>query len=126
MAPRTIGLSDLDSAITTFRAAAVAKGDFQTPTARDHALQAVMQRALFEFDAAGLAGLTALGVIAQDSSPHVRSWAAAELLSRGDLTMVAVLQELVSHGGLLALTANTILKEHHGGRFRSPFGSPAS
>ena len=119
-------LPTLDAAISAFREAANAKGDFQPLAARDHALHAAMQRAVREFDAAGLQGLSALRVLAEDSSPHVRSWAAAELLSRGDTTMVAVLQELVSHGGLPALDADMTLKEYRAGRLGSPFGSPAS
>jgi len=119
-------LPTLEPSIRAFREAAIAKGDFVMPAARDHSLHATMKLAVRAFDAAGPPGLDAPRQLARDASPHVRGWAAAELLSRGDESMVSVFEELASHSGLMARQAETVLREYRAGRLASPFGAPAS
>lgn len=114
------------AAVRTFRSAAFYKegGDI-LPAHADHAVHAEMARAVATLDSYGSEGVEALNALAHDSSPHVRGWAAAELLSRGSADMVPILEALAGEGGLLGLSAAMVLKEYRAGRLRSPFGEHA-
>jgi hypothetical protein len=114
------------NAVTSFREAAIVKGSdgSQSPN-RDHTLHATMTHAVAAFRTAGTAGTEALRSLAQDSSPEVRGWAAAELLSQGDAQMVPILEELAFQPGVLGFNARMVLQEHHAGRLGSPFGVAA-
>lgn len=54
------------------------------PPSRDHRLVDAMREAVMEMLKAGEDGERAFRSLLQDSSAHVRSWVAAELLARGD------------------------------------------
>jgi hypothetical protein len=117
---------EIATAMSEFRAAAVAKGSAGRRSAQDdHAFHARMATAVEAFSAAGAAGANALRQLASDPSPLVRSWAASELLSQGELAMVPVLKELAEHEGLLGFNAQMVLQEYRAGRLGSPFGAPA-
>jgi hypothetical protein len=106
--------------IDAFRAATIEKGDFAQP-GRDQELQARMRTTFHALQAMGDSGEAAFRQLLGDVSPHVRSWVAAELLSRGDPETRRTLEKLAAQPGLLGLTASTTLKEHDEGRLRSPF-----
>ena len=117
---------DTNDPAAEFRKAAMAKGDgVGLPASRDHVLHAQMSRAVAALRLHEDQGLAALRTLASDPSPHVRQWAAAELLSRGDASVIPSLEELAGARGLLRLTAETLLREYRAGRLRSPFLSPA-
>jgi hypothetical protein len=119
-------ISPTTDPIALFREAAMAKGDgVGLPAARDHALHAEMSRAAAIMRAEQDQGLAALKKLAHDPSPHVRQWAAAELLSRGDTSVIPHLEELATERGLHRLTAEMVLKEYRAGPLTSPFPSPA-
>ena len=104
-----------------FRSAAIEKGDFAEPPERDHELHARMRDAIHELRRMGPAGEAAFRQLLSDISPHVRCWAAAELLLRGDPEARGTLEKLATSSGLLGLTASTTLKEYDADRLRSPF-----
>lgn len=117
---------EIATAMSEFRAAAVAKGSAGRRSAEgDHALHGRMVTAVAKFSAAGAAGTNALRQLASDPSPLVRSWAASELLSQGEPAMVPVLEELAEYMGLLGFNAQMVLREYRAGRLGSPFGAPA-
>ena len=97
--------------------AAIEKGDFAEPPERDQELHARMRSAVRELQELGATGHAALRQMLLDISPHVRCWAAAELLSRGDVE-----ERLAATPGLLGFTASKTIEEYDGGRLRSPFG----
>ena len=108
--------------LEVFRLAAIEKGDFAEPPERDQELHARMRSALRELQGLGASGHAALRQMLLDISPHVRCWAAAELLSRGDVEARQTLEKLAATPGLLGFTASKTLEEYDGGRLRSPFG----
>jgi hypothetical protein len=114
-------VSVIAEVIERFRSAAIEKGDFAEPPHRDHELHARMSAALRELEKNGAAGEPAFRRLLDDTSPHVRFWVAAELLSRGDPDARRTLEKLATDAGILGLAASTALKEFHAGRFRSPF-----
>ena len=111
----------IETALSQFRAAAIEKGDFATPAQRDHALHRQMKGAAEALDAAGDLGEAAFRTLLEDESAHVRSWAAAELLSRGDPAARSVLERIAREAGPIALAAKMTLGEHRAGHLRSPF-----
>jgi hypothetical protein len=110
----------VDEMVRVFRSAAIEKGDFSEP-GRDHQLHASMRTAVHELRSAGEEGEAAFRGLLSDASLHVRSWVAAELLSRGDAEARRVLEELTRAPGLLGFEASMTLKEHDAGRLESPF-----
>jgi hypothetical protein len=116
------------TAIERFRKAAMAKGDGSgLPAARDHTLHAEMKSALADMRANGSDDREELRALASDASVHVRLWAAAELLSRGDESVIPVLEEIAGRGQrLLSLSAETTLTAFRAGRLKSPFGVSAA
>ena len=118
-------MRDIDSAVTAFREAAVAKGDFQMPRL-DARLYRKMHQALRDLDAAGPAGLAAFTTLASDPSPQVRLWVATELLTRGHLEMKPVIEEIARLPGLIGFSAATTLAEFDRGRLQSPFSLSSS
>ena len=116
------GERDIVSAVIAFREAAIAKGsDGSQSSALDKALHAAMADAVECFRGAGTAGAHALRSLANDTSPEVRTWAAAELLSSGDSGMVPILEDLAARPDLLGFNARIVLQEFEAGRLRSPF-----
>ena len=107
-----------------FKRAAVAKGDAREPlpARADHALHAQMARAVWALDDLGAPGAAALEALATDESPLVRSWAAAELLSRGDSRMRPILEELALLPGMVGFDARIVLQQLAKGELKSPFG----
>jgi hypothetical protein len=125
MATSMTETSDTSDPVEDFRKAAMAKGDgVVPPTSRDHDLHAEMTQAVAVLRTRDDRGLAALRSLAGDQSPHVRQWAAAELLSRGDTSVIPMLEEFAAEGGLLRLSAAVLLKEFRAGRLRSPFPLP--
>jgi len=115
-------VSMIDEVLAEFRNAAIEKADFAKPARRDSDLHDRMKNALIRLREAGDSGDAAFRRLLEDESPHVRSWVAAELLSRGELTAVAVLERLSREPGSIGFDARTTLNEHEAGRLRSPFG----
>ena len=111
----------ITSAIHAFCEAAVEKGTFALPAKKDHQLHKIMSTAINELRTLGNSGLSALKDTMQHESPHVRIWAATEMLINGDETAKAVLISLAAEEGLLGLSAKAALNEHVKGRLRSPF-----
>ena len=111
----------VENALKDFCAAAEAKGDFASPPSRDHELHHRMKLALQHLRAAGASGDEAFRGLLQAGSPRVRTWAAAELLSRGDGMALGVLERLAEEAGLHALSARVAIQEYRAGRLRSPF-----
>jgi hypothetical protein len=119
-------LDEVAQLILRFRAAATEKGDLATPPERDQALHAEMKEAILQLREVGDAGEAALRSLLLDQSPRVRSWVAAEFLSRGDHDAIAVLEGLTQERGMIGFNARMTLKEYRAGRLRSPFGWPQS
>jgi hypothetical protein len=68
-------------------------------------------------------GLEAFKRLLTDESPHVRSWVAADLLARGDVAALPVLQELACLSGFVGFAARRTIQAFEGGGLQSPFGS---
>src|SRR5689334_12027704 len=103
--------------IIQFRRAAIAKGDGVSSSSEvDHVLHAQMAHAIQVLYSRNDHGAAALKQLARDVSPHVRQWAAAELLSRGDTSAVASLEELAASGGMVRHNAELVLKEYRAGK----------
>jgi hypothetical protein len=113
-------MAGADDLVKTFRTAAIAKGDFADPP-RDGELFARMRASVDALRELGDLGKAAFRALLCDSSPHVRCWAAADLLTRGDPDARRVLQELSALPGLLGFSASTTLREFDAGNLRSPF-----
>jgi len=107
--------------ISEFRAAAILKADFATPSPKDHALHKRMAVAFTCLASEGSPGLAAFKSMLFDESPHVRGWVAAQLLSQGDEDAVTVMEQLAAEPGIRGFKAVTTLKEFRVGRLRSPF-----
>ena len=114
--PTDMTLSDL---VDRFRGAAIAKGDFAS-RARDAKLHQQMSDAYRSLVAAGDQGQVALTELLSDPSPHVRSWAAAQLLFTGNASARPVLETLAAKPGLVGLSARVTLREYDVGRLGSP------
>lgn len=113
----------IERAMQQFCAAAVEKGDFARG-ARDRALHQAMAKAVAVLRSSGEAGLAALHSLMCHESPHVRSWACADLLAHGDESARPVLEALSSMPGVVGHAAAMVLREHEAGRLRPPFGHP--
>jgi len=113
-------MAGVDDLVQTFRKAAIAKGDF-AELPQDSECFARMRGSVSALRGMGDLGKAAFHALLSDSSPHVRCWVAAELLTRGDPDARRVLQELSRLPGLLGLSASTALKEFDAGNLRSPF-----
>lgn len=113
---------DTISAVRDFCEAALEKGDY-APAGRDKKLHRCMTAAVRTLHSLGEPGAVALHQLLQHESPHVRSWIAAELLSRGDVAAKAVLQELAARPGFIGTSACIVLEQYEAGRLRSPFGT---
>lgn len=74
----------IEDAIQQFREAAISKGTFAEPAARDHAFHKAMSVAWRQLHASGPVGQDAFKALLSDDSRHVRAWAAAQLLALGD------------------------------------------
>ena len=114
-------VSTIERALSDFRAAAIEKGEFATPAERDRALYRKMKAAVEALEAEGEAGEAAFRTLLDDESAHVRAWAAAELLSRGDDSARSVLERISREQGSIGLAAKLTLAEHRARRLRSPF-----
>ena len=112
----------MDAALKQFRDAAITKGDFATPASLDHKLHAQMAKAAKILLSGSSEGREAFSSLLQDDSPHVRGWAAAQLLSEGDLSALPVMERLSNEPGIGAFTAKVTLDEFRAGRLGSPFG----
>lgn len=112
----------IDASLKQFRDAAIAKGDFATPASLDHKLQASMVNAAALLLSSSSEGREAFSSLLQDDSPQVRGWAAAQLLSEGDLRALPVMERLSNDPGIGAFTAKVTLDEFRAGRLGSPFG----
>jgi hypothetical protein len=111
----------VDELIAAFRSAAIAKGDFAKPARLDHKFHEQMSSALQQLRRLGKPGEAAFRELLNDSSPHIRNWVAAELLSRGDQDARAVLEALSRDPGPVGFIASTTLREYEAGRLGSPF-----
>ena len=105
--------------VDRFRSAAIAKGDFAS-AARDGRLHQQMSDAYRSLVAAGDQGQVAFTELLSDPSPHVRSWAAAQLLFTGNALARPVLETLAAQAGLVGLSARVTLSEYDAGRLGSP------
>lgn len=112
----------IDAALKQFRDAAISKGDFATPASLDHKLHAQMSRAATILLSGSYEGREAFSSLLEDESPHVRQWAAAQLLSEGDIRALPVMECLSNEPGIRAFTAKVTLDEFKAGRLGSPFG----
>lgn len=112
----------IDAALKQFRDAAISKGDFATPASLDHKLHAQMSQAATILLSGSPEGREAFSALLQDDSPHVRGWAAAQLLSEGDLRALQVMEQLSNEPSIRAFTAKVTLDEFRAGRLSSPFG----
>ena len=114
-------LDTITTAIASFRNAAIAKGDFATPSAEDRRLHSVMSVA-WNLCRSSDEGLIALRHLLQDPNDYVRCWVASGLLSTGDTKAQGVLELIAARTDLLGFNARTVLQEFRSGRLRSPFG----
>jgi hypothetical protein len=114
-------LSPTDQAIESFRRAAISKGDMGTPATLDHQLVEAMLHALQALDQQGQEGQAGFRRLLEDPSPHVRMWAAAELLSRDDRSARLTLEQLTGVAGQVGFSARHTLAEYDAGRLKSPF-----
>ena len=112
----------IDAALKQFRDAAISKGDFATPASLDHKLHGQMSQAATILLSGSSEGREAFSSLLEDDSPHVRGWAAAQLLSEGDLRGLPVMESLSNESGIGAFTAKVTLDEFRAGRLDSPFG----
>lgn len=76
--------TDTSSLVAEFCTAAIQKGDFASPAKLDHELHTRMKKAAAQLHSLGELGMRALEAMLEHESPHVRSWIAAELLSKGN------------------------------------------
>ena len=113
-------MAGVDDLVQTFRIAAIAKGDFAEPS-HDREFFARMRASLHAIRELGEPGCAALRALLLDSSPHVRCWVAADLLTRGDPDARRVLQELSVLPGLVGFSASRTLNEFDAGRLLKPF-----
>ena len=116
-------MEEVDDAVARFRAAAIEKGDFAMPAARDHQLYDIVVAAGRELLTMGDDGASALHALIDDESPYVRTWAAVGFLAHGDAHAREVLEEISGHPGLSGFNAKIALQEYDGGRLGSPFDS---
>jgi hypothetical protein len=114
---------DQEEAITRFRAAAIAKGDFAQRAARDHQFYRQMVEAWRFLYEEAPKGREAFRALLADDSAHVRCWIAGQLLSEGDANAAPVLEAIVRAGGPLGFDAEMTLEQWRKGRLGSPFGS---
>jgi hypothetical protein len=114
-------VDEVEDVVERFRAAAVEKGDFATPAARDHRLHDAIVAAGRELLRMGDDGASALRALLDDESQHVRSWAAVGFLVHDDAHAREVLEEISGHPGLSGFNAKMTLREYDAGRLRSPF-----
>lgn len=110
-------------AVERFRRAAIEKGDFAEPAARDHALHEEMVQAWQALERIGREGREAFRSLLEDSSPHVRTCVAAQLLALGDEIGVPVLEAEVASGGLCGFESEMVLGEWRLGRLGPPLGT---
>ena len=113
-------MTTVEEAVRVFRDAAMKKGDFAIGK-EDARLYAQMAKAVGVLHGFGSAGTDALKLLAHDGSPHVRSWAATELLALGDTSVLRVIEDLANHGSPLGLSAQIVVEQHRLGELRSPF-----
>jgi hypothetical protein len=105
--------------VAQFRKAAIDKGDFAEPT-QDQALHAAMSEA-FQALQHSDEGRNAFEVLLADESLHVRTWVAAQLLFLGRTEKArAILEDVASGRGLVAMNARVTLSEYDAGRLGSP------
>ena len=71
-------------AISQFRDAAIAKGEFVEPAAQDHQLHDNMAKAWQTLEECGQNGESAKRSLLVDDSKYVRLWSATQLLATGD------------------------------------------
>jgi hypothetical protein len=107
------------SLVDRFRSAAIAKGDFAS-RAHDAEFHKQMSDAYRLLVAEGDHGQAAFTELLSDSSPHVRSWVAAQLLFTGNVLARPVLETLAAQAGLVGLSARVVLREYDMGRLGSP------
>lgn len=115
-------MTTVDDAISAFRQAAIEKGAFARPPARDHALHAAMAAAWRALNAQGEAGRQAFASLLNDESRFVRTWVAAVLLSRGDNRGVIVLEADAEAPDLQGFSSQMVLREWRADRLGCPFG----
>jgi hypothetical protein len=113
---------DISTAVSDFRRAALAKGDFATPPTVDHALYEEMARAWRLLDEAGPAGRAAFRALLLDDSLAVRAWVATQLLALGDKDCADVLRALADSNDPLSFASSVTLREWTAGRLKPPFG----
>jgi hypothetical protein len=116
----------VEDAVARLRAAAVEKGDFAMPAARDHQLSDAIVSAGRELLAMGDEGTKAFRALLDDESHYVRTWVAVGFLADGDSHARAVLEEISAYPGPSGFNAKMALQEYDGGRLRSPFDSQDS
>ncbi len=75
-----------------------------------------------ELGANGEDGRRAFRSLLSDDSPHVRCWVAAQLLARGDTTVLATLEEIANTGDEVGFDAGILLTEWQAGRLAPPLG----
>lgn len=113
----------IDEVIRQFREAAIAKGTFAEPAARDHALHEAMAAAWRRLHAYGPVGQGAFKALLSDDSRHVRAWVAAQLLALGDESGVPLLEADAAQDDLDGFSSQTVLSEWRAGRLGPPLGN---
>lgn len=113
----------IDELVIQFCEAAIEKGTFAKPTAKDHALHEAMSVVWRRLHEMGTEGQEAFRALLADDSRHVRSWVAAQLLALGDESGVSVLEADAALGGLDGFSSKMVLEEWKAGRLGPPLGN---
>jgi hypothetical protein len=109
--------------VQEFCTAAIEKGADGGVT--DHVLFDRLARAYRELSSSGPTGESAFAALLKHSSPHVRSWVAAQLAPSGNIEATRVLEALAQEPGVVGLDAAIALRELRAGRLKPPFGGSA-
>jgi hypothetical protein len=102
--------------------AAIIKGDYKTPAKLDHKLHRQMSIAYNNLLTRGTEGEKAFKHLLKHENKHVRSWVAAQLLSKGEQEALVVLKELSNENGMIGFAAKMVIEEYNRNRLKSPFG----
>ena len=113
-------LKTIDAALTQFTTSADAKARCSSPR-EDARLYRRMSEAVVFLFGQGVQGRTAFDELLSSPSPHVRCWAAAQLLYLGDSRANRILEDLRDAGGPASFDAEWTLREHSEGTLGSPF-----
>ncbi|MDX1478175.1 MAG: DUF2019 domain-containing protein [Saprospiraceae bacterium] len=100
---------------------AIEKGDFHPDSKQDRHLFKKMSEA-FHALMTQKDGHERFEQLLHHHSPHVRLWAATQMICVGHAAAHGVLDSLAAHSGYPGSTARLVLSEYLQGRLRPPFG----